>query len=61
MERKIEPDVIAITTARLTIERADNQHFATTPKAWELWQTEPARMLKRWSRNHVFFIVEQRP
>jgi acyl-coenzyme A synthetase/AMP-(fatty) acid ligase len=57
--REEKPTVTSITTATRIIERQDNQHFCCTPKAWELWQSEPAKRIKRWDRKYIFWIIEE--
>jgi hypothetical protein len=51
------PDVQAITTKDLVIERGENQVFYETGKSWELWQVQPLLFLKRWSKKHIFWVL----
>ena len=57
--REERREIISISTATKIIELSEGQYFCTTPKAYELWQEEPLRFLKRWDRRRVFFVWER--
>lgn len=54
---RYETDIVAIRTARTLIKRNHGtQVFYETPKAYELWQKNPLRRLKRWSKSRVLGV-----
>lgn len=58
-QRTEMPKVKAIATLTMKIEKYDNQVFYETPKSWELWDTQPLHLVKRWSRKDVFWVIEE--
>lgn len=56
-KRTVEDKVKYISTATAVFGLLDNQHFCSTDKCWEIWQTEPSMFLRRWHRKSVFWVV----
>lgn len=52
------PTATAISTLTRVVERSEGQVFMSTPKAYELWDKQPLRMVKRWARKSVYWIIE---
>jgi hypothetical protein len=57
--REYRPEVAAITTATQQIELADGQGFYITRGAWEIWENDPVRLVKRIPHKRVFFVFEK--
>lgn len=51
-------DVKALITARQEIELGPNQTFYKTPKAWEIWDDNPLRRVKRIPSTRVFWVIQ---
>ena len=55
-ERKERPDIAAVSTAKFIIELDTNQFWCSTPKAYEIWQREPLRRVKRIPEKQIRVI-----
>jgi len=57
--RILRPNLRAIQTATRLIVAGEGQAWYETPKAFELWETDPLRRIKRWPRVVVFWELEK--
>jgi hypothetical protein len=59
MFRHSRQDIRALRTANLIVELGEGQMFCETPKAWEVWDKDPLRMVKRIPGKSVLFVYTQ--
>lgn len=57
MKRTIETNLIAIRVRGDILMLYSNQHFATTARSVEIWQTQPEELLARFRRTSIQKIV----
>lgn len=57
--RTAMPKTIAICTVTKWVVRGEGQQFYQTPKSIELWQEEPLRFVRRWSKVKQVLFTEE--